>query len=145
MGTDIRVAVPNAKFGLQEVKWGLFPAGASTVNLPQQIPYAKAMELLLTGDLISADEACSLGLINRVTSTTEDLMPTAMEIAQCIVANGPLAVRNIRRSVRDCVGRPRVAALAREAELVKIVVDSEDAIEGPKAFMEKREPVFRGR
>jgi enoyl-CoA hydratase len=82
MGTDIRVAVPNAKFGLQEVKWGLFPAGASTVNLPQQIPYAKAMELLLTGDLISADEACSLGLINRVTSTTEDLMPTAMEIAQ---------------------------------------------------------------
>ena len=66
MGTDIRVAVPGAKFGLQEVKWALFPAGASTVRLPRQMPRAKAIELLLTGDLIDAEEALRLGFINYV-------------------------------------------------------------------------------
>jgi len=144
LGTDIRVAVPHAKLGLQEVKWGLFPAGAATVRLPQQMPYARAMELLLTGDLITADQAHALGFVNHVVAPDE-LLPTAMAIAQKIVANGPLAVRTIRRSVRDCVGRPAMDALNIEADFAREVTASEDAVEGPRAFMEKRKPVFRGR
>ena len=65
-GTDIRVSCPEAKFGVQEVKWAIFPAGGSTVRLPAQLPFAKAMELLLTGDLISADEAKDIGFLNYV-------------------------------------------------------------------------------
>ena len=144
MGTDIRIAVPEAKLGLQEVKWGLFPAGAATVRLPRQIPYARAMELLLTGDLIPADEAHRLGLINHVVAS-KDLLGAAMDIANKIARNGPVAVRNIRQSARECAGRPEPQALAAEAALAQLVIDSEDAIEGPLAFMEKRVPQFRGR
>jgi len=144
MGSDIRVAVPHAKFGLQEVKWGLFPAGSATVRLPAQIPYSKAMELLLTGDLLTAQEAFRYGLVNHVVESAE-LLPTALEIARKIAANGPLAVRNIRQSVRTCHGRPESEALPMEAALAAVVTASEDAREGPKAFMERRQPVFRGR
>jgi enoyl-CoA hydratase len=143
-GCDIRVTVPDAKFGLQEVKWGLFPAGASTVRLPRQIPHAIAMELLLTGDLITAQRAHALGFVNHVVDASA-LMPTALGIARKIADNGPLAVSAIRRSARDCVGQTEAQALDTEAALAKSVIDSQDAIEGPRAFMEKRKPVFRGR
>lgn len=143
-GTDIRVAVPGAKFGLQEVKWSLFPAGASTVKLPRQIPYAKAMELMLTGDLITAEEALSLGFLNYVVEPQE-LMPKALEIAEKLAANGPIAVQAIRKSVREVWGYPEAEALKLEAGFSKAVFASEDAIEGPKAFMEKRTPVYKGR
>lgn len=144
LGTDIRVSVPTAKFGLQEVKWGLFPAGASTVRLPRQIPRARAMELLLTGDLIHADEAHRLGLINHIVPP-EQLLDKCLEIATKIVANGPVAVKNIRRSVLDCDGRPEAEALSIERKYANLVMASEDAIEGPRAFMEKRKAVFKGR
>lgn len=141
-GTDIRVAVPAAKFGVQEVKWALFPAGGSSVRLPVQLPFAKAMELLLTGDLITAEEALSLGFLNYV---TDDPMAKAIEIAQKIAANGPLAVKAIRRSARACLGKPEREALALENEISAPVFLTEDAIEGPRAFMEKRAPVYSGR
>ncbi|MGH8597296.1 MAG: enoyl-CoA hydratase-related protein [Gammaproteobacteria bacterium] len=141
-GTDIRVAVPAAKFGVQEVKWALFPAGGSSVRLPVQLPFAKAMELLLTGDLITADEAWKLGFLNYV---TEDPLAKAREIAERIAANGPLAVKAIRRSARACLGKPEREALALESEIAAPVFLTEDAIEGPRAFMEKRAPVYRGR
>jgi len=144
MGTDIRVAAEQAKFGLQEVKWGLFPAGASTVRLPAQIPYAKAMELLLTGDLITASEAHAYGLMNHVVEGAQ-VMSKAREIATKIAENGPVAVRSIRRSVRECFGRPEVESLPIEAGLAAVVTATEDAVEGPKAFMERRKPVFKGR
>jgi enoyl-CoA hydratase len=141
-GTDIRIAVPGAKFGVQEVKWAIFPAGGSTVRLPVQMPYAKAMELLLTGDLISADEALALGFLNYV---TEDIMGKAMEIAEKIAANGPLAVKAIRRSVKECLGKPEHEALKIENQISGPVFRTEDAKEGPKAFMEKRKPQYQGR
>lgn len=144
MGTDIRFAVPQAKFGLQEVKWGLFPAGASTVRLPGQVPYAKALELLLTGDLMSAEEARQAGLVNHVVEPGE-LMPAVMAMAGRIAGNGPLAVRQIRRSVRACYNLPEAEALEVEARLAEPVTHSQDAVEGPRAFMEKRKPVFHGR
>lgn len=141
-GTDIRVAVPGAKLGVQEVKWAIFPAGGSTVRLPVQMPYAKAMELLLTGDLISAEEALSLGFLNYVTA---DPMGRALEIAEKIAGNGPLAVRAIRQSVKACLGKPEADGLKIEGRISGPVFQTEDAREGPRAFLEKRKPVYHGR
>ncbi len=141
-GTDIRVSVPDAKFGVQEAKWALFPAGGSSVRLPAQLPFAKAMELMLTGDLVTAEEALGLGFLNHV---TEDPMAKAMEIAHKIAANGPLAVRAIRRSARACLGLPEREALKLESEISGPVFLTEDAREGPRAFMEKRKPQYHGR
>ena len=143
-GTDIRISVPEAKLGVQEVKWALFPAGGSTVRLPRQIPYAKAMELLLTGDLITAEEALKCGFLNYVVEPAE-LMNKAMQIAEKLVANGPLAVQAIRKSAREVWGRPEEEALKLESTYSAPVFQTEDAIEGPKAFMEKRLPVYKGR
>jgi enoyl-CoA hydratase len=143
-GTDIRVSVPEARFGVQEVKWAIFPAGGSTVRLPVQLPFAKAMELLLTGDLISADEALKIGFLNYVVPA-DQLLKKAMEIAEKIAANGPLAVRAIRKSARACLGLPEKDALRIENEISGPVFQTEDAREGPKAFMEKRKPQYKGR
>ena len=143
-GTDIRISVPEAKLGVQEVKWALFPAGGSTVRLPRQIPYAKAMELLLTGDLITAEEALKCGFLNYVVEPAE-LMNKAMQIAEKLAANGPLAVQAIRKSAREVWGRPEEEALKLESTYSAPVFQTEDAIEGPKAFMEKRLPVYKGR
>jgi enoyl-CoA hydratase len=143
-GTDLRVSVPEARFGVQEAKWALFPAGGSTVRLPRQLPYARAMELLLTGDLIGADEALRLGFLNRI-AARDQLLETAFELAEKIARNGPLAVRAIRRSARECLGLTESEGMAREGQLAAPVFRTEDAVEGPRAFMEKRAPVFRGR
>lgn len=143
-GTDIRVAVEEARLGVQEVKWAIFPAGGSTVRLPRQIPYAAAMELLLTGDLIPAQRAYELGFVNHVVAK-DALMAKAMEIAQKISDNGPIAVRAIRNSARLCQGLTEEEALELETELSAPVFATRDAQEGPRAFMEKRKPVFEGR
>ncbi|HAC58456.1 crotonase/enoyl-CoA hydratase family protein [Parvibaculum sp.] len=143
-GTDMRVAVESAKFGVQEVKWAIFPGGGSTVRLPRQVPYARAMELLLTGDLISAQEAYELGFLNRVVPDGKAL-EAAMELAEKISANGPIAVQAIRKSARECLGRPEEEAMKIESRNAAPVFKTEDAREGPKAFMEKRKPVYKGR
>lgn len=143
-GTDIRVAVPGARIGVQEVKWAIFPAGGSSVRIPQQMPFAKAMELLLTGDTITSEEALAYGFLNYVVPP-EELLPKAMEIAQKIAANGPVAVKAIRASARACLGLPEKEALALEMKLAMPVFETEDAREGPRAFMEKRQPVYKGR
>lgn len=143
-GTDIRVACPEAKFGVQEAKWAVFPAGGSTVRLPVQIPFAKAMELLLTGDLISAAEAQAIGFLNYVVPA-DQVLAKAMEIAEKIAANGPIAVKAIRKSVRACLGKPEQEALRIESEISGPVFQTEDAREGPRAFMEKRKPQYQGR
>ena len=143
-GTDLRLSVPEARFGVQEVKLGLFPAGGSTVRLPKQLPYARAMELLLTGDLVSAAEAREMGFLNRVVER-DALLSEAMELAEKIASNGPLAVKAIRRSARECWGLGESEAMAVEAKHAGPVFQTEDAVEGPRAFFEKRAPVFKGR
>lgn len=143
-GMDIRVSCEEAKFGVQEVKWAIFPAGGSTVRLPQQMTLPRAMELLLTGDLIDARTALEWGFLNRVVRA-EKVMETAMEIAKKIASNGPIAVRAIRRSARACLGRPELEALAMELDFAAPVFASEDAREGPLSFMEKRPAVYKGR
>lgn len=142
--TDLRVAADTAVFALQEPKWGLFPLGGSTVRLPQQLPWAIAMEVLLTGDRLSAADAKRFGFVNRVVPRDE-VLPEARRIATRIVANGPLAVRAIKRSVLACLGRPIDEALATELEIGLPVFMSEDAREGPRAFKEKRPPNFKGK
>jgi len=143
-GTDIRVASSTARFGVQEVQRALFPAGGSTVRLPVQLPYAIAMEWLLTGELVSAQRAYELGFVNRVVEP-EALIDEAMAIAERIAANGPIAVRAIKASTKACLGLPEREAMSLELELSAPVFRSEDAVEGPRAFMEKRPPVYRGR
>jgi enoyl-CoA hydratase len=143
-GTDLRVASDTAKLGVQEVKWAIFPGGGSTVRLPRQVPYARAMELLLTGDLITAGEALQMGFLNRVVPQDE-VLPTALDLAERIAANGPIAVQAIRRSARACLGRPEADAMQIESEIAAPVFRTEDAREGPLAFMQKRKPVFNGR
>ena len=142
--TDIRIASRNARFGLQEVKWGLFPLGGSTVRLPRQVPYSKAMEIMLTGELIDAEEALRIGFINRIVPA-DTLMEQAEKIADRIARNGPLALTRIKESVLDCIGLTMEEGLAREQILGREVFNSEDAKEGPRAFMEKREPKFSGK
>ncbi|MCH2409392.1 enoyl-CoA hydratase-related protein [Myxococcota bacterium] len=143
-GTDLRVSVPNALFGVQEVKRALFPAGGSTVRLPVQLPYAKAMELLLVGDLITAQDALDWGLLNYVVPK-DLLLQKAFDIASKIAKNGPLAVKAIRKSARLCLGQSEEEGMRIETRLAAPVFKTEDAIEGPRAFMEKREPVYKGR
>jgi enoyl-CoA hydratase len=142
--TDLRVASENASFGLQEVKWAIIPGAGSLARLQRQIPYCKAMEILLTGNRIEAQEAWRLGLINYVVPQ-ENLIAKAEELAAAIAENGPVAVRKIKEAVRRCSGRPFEEAFKIEDEVGREVMRTEDAREGPRAFIEKRKPVYQGR
>jgi enoyl-CoA hydratase len=143
-GTDIRVAGQSAKFGVAEARWSLFPLGGSTVRLRRQIPYTIAMELLLTGRQVPAEEALRIGLIGRVVPDGQ-AVTVAREIADLIAANGPLAVQAIKRSVIETEGLPEAEALKKELEIGWPILSTEDAKEGPRAFAEKRKPVFKGK
>jgi len=143
-GTDIRIASETATFAVAEVKRGLFPGGGSTVRLPKQIPYARAMEILLTGDPISAHEALDLGLLNQVVPPGE-LMDAAHAMAERILENGPLAVRAVKESVVKGSGLPLTQAMEFELKLAAQVFATDDAKEGPRAFLEKRKPNWKGR
>jgi len=142
--TDIRIAAEDAEFGLAEVKWSLFPMGGSTARLARQIPFTHAMYILLTGERISAAEAWRIGLVTRIVPA-DDVLTEAYRIAEIIRDNGPLAVQAVKRSVLAGLGLPLEDALAKELEIGIPVSMSEDAREGPKAFKEKRKPVFKGR
>jgi enoyl-CoA hydratase len=142
--TDIRIAGTSAKFGVSEARWGLFPLGGSTVRLRRQIPYTQAMDILLTGKHLTAEEAFKIGLIGRVVPDGEALVE-ARRVAEQIAANGPLAVQAIKRSVQETEGMPEIEALKRELEIGQAVFKTEDAKEGPRAFAEKRKPEFKGK
>jgi enoyl-CoA hydratase len=142
--TDIRIAADDAQFGLAEVKWSLFPMGGSTVRLARQIPFSHAMYILLTGERISAAEAFRIGLVTKLVSASQ-VMAEVHRIAGIIGENGPLAVQAVKKSVLTGLGLPTEQALEKELEIGIPVSVSEDAKEGPKAFKEKRKPVFRGR
>ncbi|WP_191254756.1 crotonase/enoyl-CoA hydratase family protein [Amycolatopsis oliviviridis] len=143
-GTDLRVAGESAKFGVSEARWSLFPMGGSAVRLPRQIPYTVAADLLLTGRHITAAEALEIGLIGHVVPDGAAL-DKALELAGKIAANGPLAVRAILKTMRDTEGMHEEEAFKLDAQYGIEVFASEDAKEGPRAFAEKRKPVFRGR
>lgn len=141
-GTDIRVAGRSAKFGVSEARWGLYPLGGSAVRLPRQIPYTVAMEVLLTGRHLTAEEAERFGLIGHVVEDGTAL-DKALELAELIAANGPLAVRGMIETIRRTEGLHEDDAFRIDAEVGGRVFASADAKEGPRAFAEKRTPEFR--
>lgn len=142
--TDIRIVGEGAKLGVAEARWALFPLGGSTVRLRRQIPFCHAMEMLFTGKHITPEEAEKLGLINRVVAKG-DALAEARKIAEVIAGNGPLAVQAMKRSVQQTEGLPEKEALAKELEIGWPILSTEDAKEGPRAFMEKRKPEFKGK
>jgi enoyl-CoA hydratase len=142
--TDIRVAAPEARFAVMEPKRGLFAGGGSTVRLPRQMPYPFAMELLLTADMVDADRALALGLINRVVPE-DHLMNTAYEYAERIATNAPLAVSATKQSAIEGLALDLQSAYANETRHSDRIFATEDAKEGPRAFAEKRPPKWQAR
>src|SRR5689334_15968770 len=143
-GVDIRVACQEAKFAVMEPKRGLFAGGGTTVRLPRQIPFPLAMEFLLCADLIPADRAYEMGLLNAVVPR-DRLLDTAYEYARRITANAPLAVQATKQSVWEGLGMNLKDAYKNESALSSMIFQTEDAKEGPKAFAEKRPPRWQGK
>jgi enoyl-CoA hydratase len=144
LGTDIRVAGESTRIGISEARWSLYPDGGGAVRLPRQIPYTVAADLLLTGRHITAPEAKDAGLVGHVVPDGTAL-EKAREIAAAISANGPLAVEAILRTLRETLTMPEAEAFAHEKRYSPAVFASADAKEGPRAFAEKRTPVFHRR
>lgn len=141
LSTDIRLAAPHARFGLPEVKWGIYPFGGATAKLVAQLGYVHAMKLILTAQMIDADEAVRIALVNEVVPAA-DLLGRALDVAELIAANSPAAVQAVKRHISE--GQAE-AALAREpAEQVRgdEVRASADFTEGVSAFREKRQPRY---
>jgi enoyl-CoA hydratase len=142
--TDIRIAAAHATFGLMEVKRAIIPAGGSMVRLPRQIPFCKAMEILLVGDPISAQEAYRIGLVNYIVPA-EQVMATTEAFARKIAENGPIAVRKIKETVLKALSVSVEEGFKLENESARVVMQTDDAKEGPRAFIEKRKPHYIGR
>jgi enoyl-CoA hydratase/carnithine racemase len=143
--TDIRVAAEHATFGLSEVKRAILPGNGGTQRALRNLPYPIAMELLLTGEPITAHQALQYGLINKVVPLAE-LMATAEEYARKICRNGPLAVRAIKElAVRSQYMHIADGLRLEQAMGLILMRLTEDAQEGPRAFAERREPQYRGR
>jgi enoyl-CoA hydratase len=143
LACDLVVAAEGSKFGVPEVKRALVAGGGGALLLTRRIPFAAAMELLLTGEPISAARAAELGLANRVVPDGAAL-DGALALAEAIAANGPLAVAVTKQIARSAADWTVAEGWQRQAELFKPVFESADAREGATAFAEKRPPVWRG-
>ena len=143
LACDIRIASKNATFGLPEIVRGFFPGGGGPLKLPRLIPRAMAMEMLLTGDPIDADTALQWGLISRVVEP-EELLSTAMQLANRIAGHAPLAVK-ANRELAYATDDMSLSQVQRMSAFSRwIVGQTEDAQEGPRAFVDKREPNYKG-
>ena len=141
LSTDIRAAAATARFGLPEVRWGIYPFGGAALKLVRQIGHVHAMDLLLTGRLIGAAEACALGLVNRVLPPPE-LMPWALKTAESIAANSPAAVQAVKEQIATTAAERDREREAFEQALGDRVRGSPDFQEGVAAFLEKRTPNY---
>ena len=144
MACTLRIAADTARFGLPEINLGLIPGFAGTQRLARLIGKTKTMELILTGDQISASDALAIGLVNRVVPAG-DLMSTARELAAVLAAKPPIATRYAMEAVNKGLEMPFAEACRFEAALFGLVTATEDMREGTSAFLEKRAPQFKGR
>ena len=144
LSCDLIVAARGTRLGIPEVKRSLVAAAGALLRLPRALPRPIAMELALTGDPINAERAYELGLINRLTEPGESVS-TALELAEAIAVNGPLALAASKRILVESVDWPESEFFARQGEIAGPVMGSEDAREGAIAFAEKRDPVWKGR
>jgi enoyl-CoA hydratase len=142
LACHIRVASSNAKFGLPEVKLGIIPGYGGTVRLPRLVGRGRALELMLSGDMIDAAEAHRIGLVNRVEEPTA-LLGSARDLARRITANGPIAIALALEAVDRGMSTSIDDAQILESNLFGLLASTEDMREGMQAFLEKRKPVFR--
>ena len=143
LATDIRIAAEHATFGVAEVKRGIIPGNGGTQRILEQLPYAIAMEMLLTGEPIDAATAARFGLVNKVVPR-DQLMPAALAMAQKIAANAPLAVQAAKELAVRSRDTDRVTGLRLEALVNRLLQFTQDAKEGPAAFAAKRPADFKG-
>ncbi len=144
LSCHIRIASENARMGQPEVKLGLIPGFGGTQRLPRLVGKGAAMELILSGEIIDAAEACRIGLVNRVVDLNE-LRSTCRKLAAGIIANGPAAVAKAIKAVNHGLDRPLPEALILEAELFGECCRTQDSKEGTRAFLEKRKARFQGK
>jgi enoyl-CoA hydratase len=144
MASTIRIAVEHAKFGQPEVKLGLLPGGGGTQRLPRLIGKGRALQLILSGGMISAQEAYRIGLVNEIVPTA-GLIPRAEAILNEIAANAPIAVKYALDAVNNGMETSQDEGLALEASYFGLCAGTEDKKEGTSAFLEKRAPQFHGR
>lgn len=144
LACDICIASENAKFGLTEAKIGSIPGSGGVQRLPRSISKSNALLMLLTGDIVDAAEAFRMGFVSKVVPL-KDLLPAAQDIAQRIARNAPLAVKALKRLVNQGLDMPLAHALEMDKYLFGLLRDTEDRIEGRKAFQEKRKPQYKGR
>lgn len=140
---DIRLVAQEAKLGLPEIMLGLFPGAGGSQRIIRQIPLCRAKELMFTGDQITGEEAVALGLCNRVVPR-DKLMAETLALADRIAQKSPLTLKLLKRSLRQGIEMPLGAALAYEQAVIGLVLDSNDAHEGCRAFLEKRPAQFQG-
>jgi enoyl-CoA hydratase len=143
LACDLVIAGTGARFGLPEVTRGLIASSGGVMRLPERIPHNRALEMMLTGDPIDAEQAHALGLVNRVVDAGQALA-TALELATRIAANGPMAVRAVKQVVRQAPGWAPDERFARQDEIADVIRASDDAREGALAFTEKRPPRWSG-
>lgn len=144
LSTDVRVMSSEATIGITEVRRGLIAGGGSLVRLARQVSWAHAMELALTGEPITAERALAAGLVNRIVSPA-DVLSAAGDLARRIALGAPVALAKTKEAIVRSNGRPLEEAFEIESACTRENAKTEDAKEGPRAFMEKRAPVFSGR
>ena len=141
---DFRIASDSASFGFPETGLGIFPAAGGSQRIPRLIGLSKAKELMFTGDIIKADRALSIGLINKVVPST-DLLTEANQLAQKLLKKAPLALRALKESIHIGLQTDLQSGLSQEIERFSVLFSSEDQKEGMNAFVEKRKPTFTGK
>src|ERR671910_642866 len=144
LACDLRVAAEDAKLGLTEVRRGIIPGAGGTQRLTRAVGVTKAMEMCLTGDPVSGLEAKALGLVNNAVAAA-DVLKAAEDLAERILKGAPMSVAFIKEAIRKGVELPLEEGLRLEADLSALIGSTEDAKEGPRAFAEKRAPVWRGK
>ncbi|MGH7465736.1 MAG: enoyl-CoA hydratase-related protein [Longimicrobiales bacterium] len=144
LACHIRIASSRAKFGLPEVKLGIIPGYGGTIRLPRLVGRGRALEMMLTGEMIDAEEAYRIGLVNRVTEP-DALLDAARDVARTIIANGPIAIALALESVDHGMSTTIDDAQILESSLFGLLASTDDMHEGMSAFLEKRKAEFRNR